>query len=447
MPTLVSRVSIFIRIQQVFGFTKKCTPLLWDCQSGILPVMTIEDLQKKEMPDVPGVYFFLDASGTVLYIGKATSLRSRVRSYFSKDVIETRGPMIVDMVFRAADVKWQETDSVLEALILEAALIKKHQPMYNVKEKDDKSFNYVVITKEPYPRVLLVRGRTLAQPELLDFKVDAAYGPFPQGGTLKEAMKIIRRIFPYRDACQPESGKPCFNAQIGLCPGVCDGRISKEEYRSMVRNIKLFFEGKKKQLLRNLEKEMKEHAKRQEFEKAEAIKRRIFALQHIQDVALIKQDTVRHDPFNSFRVEAYDIAHQGGSSMVGVMTVVTDGKADKAEYRKFKIRSQKGANDTGSLREVLERRFGHLDWGVPDLLVMDGGAAQKNAAERFLSASSISIPVVSVVKDERHQPKGMLGDKDIVAKHEAAILLANSEAHRFAIGFHRQRQRKRFLPE
>ena len=164
--------------------------------------MQREDLKKLIIPDSPGIYMFRGPKKALLYIGKAASLRDRVRSYFAADLVRGRGARIVGMVEQATTLVWTATDSVLEALILEANLIKKHQPPYNVDEKDNKSFNYLVITKEDFPRILVVRGRELFDPQKAStLKLKAVFGPFPSG--LKEALKIIRRIFPYRDNCIP----------------------------------------------------------------------------------------------------------------------------------------------------------------------------------------------------------------------------------------------------
>ncbi len=176
------------------------------------------------MPDTPGVYFFLDKRKKVLYIGKATDLKSRVRSYFASDLHKTRGPIITKMVEKAASIDWRETDSVLEALILEANLIKTYKPAANTDLKDDKSWNYVVVTKEDFPRILLVRGKELP---FIDFKPLHTFGPFPHGLQLKEALKIIRKIFPYRDTCIPapqqiaegRRPKPCFKRVHRPVPG------------------------------------------------------------------------------------------------------------------------------------------------------------------------------------------------------------------------------------
>lgn len=413
--------------------------------------MTLADFKttSEKIPDGPGVYFFLGPHKEILYIGKATSLRSRVRSYFSPDLVHTRGAFILDMIGRATSLDWREVDSVLEALIVEASLIRTNQPPYNTELKDDKSFNYVVITKEEFPRVLLMRGRELGNDKLKDEtpKLKAIYGPFPHGLQLKEAMKIIRKIFPFRDKCEPGQRRPCFNRQLGLCPGVCSGEISKEEYARTVRHLMFFFQGKKKALLKELEREMKTAAKAEEFELAAEKRRQIFALQHIQDVSLIKDEYRKpYEPAkpnpNGYRIEAYDVAHMGGKATVGVMTVVEDGVVQKEQYRTFRIRQATGGDDPGALREILSRRLNHQEWLYPRLIVVDGSTAQMNAAQRVLDEVGIRIPIVGVVKNEKHQPRGISGDKDIIHEREQDILLANAEAHRFAIGYHRRRRTK-----
>ena len=164
--------------------------------------MTSQQLAKLKLPDVPGVYTFVDTKGRPLYIGRATSLKDRTRSYFAADLIDTRGPRIVDMITRAKTVKWQETDSVLEAIILESNLIKRYQPHYNVDERDDKSSQYVIVTDEPWPRVFLARARDFDAEQKegkLGYKVKERFGPYPHGGLIKEALKILRKMFPFKD--------------------------------------------------------------------------------------------------------------------------------------------------------------------------------------------------------------------------------------------------------
>ncbi len=435
-----------------------------------------------KLPDAPGVYFFLDKNNQKIYVGKATSLKNRVRSYLSPKIGEKRSPLIERMVGEAVNIKFEKTDSVLEALLLESELIKKLNPKYNSADKDQKSFNYVVITEEDFPRVLVVREREL-QAKSLELK--ASFGPFPHGGQLKEALKIVRKIFPFRDQCVPSEvpyeqlserdrrksegifqqkntpvvrkeflrGKPkaCFNRQIGLCPGVCTGEISKKEYAKTISHIKKFFQGKKKELIKDLEREMKLLAKVKKFEEASNIKFTINSLKHINDIAIIKRDKDGGPEENTFRIEAYDISHISGTNMVGVMTVVEGSEANKNEYRLFKIKNQKIPDDTKALGEILERRFKHSEWRLPDIVVVDGSTAQINTAEEIIkNIKEKNIALFAVTKDERHKAKEIkLGNKyakSMLGKHDREIILANSEAHRFAISFHKKLRNKGFLP-
>lgn len=390
----------------------------------------------QNIPDHPGVYFFQKGRG-ILYIGKATSLKDRVKSYFNTDIAFSRGPKIVKMIHEATGVTWEETDSVLEALILESQLIKKHSPVYNTREKDDKSYNYVVITDEDFPRVFTVRERELLKKGKLPFKVKKSFGPFPSGNQLREALKIIRKIFPFRDKRAKDSDQERFYKLLGLSPDTAS-KNAKSEYADVVKNITLFFEGKKNTVIRNLTKKMNAHAKKLEFELANKVKRQLFALQHIQDVSLIKDDLRIIGSKSTFRVEAYDAAHLAGSNSVGVMTVFENGEANKNEYRKFKLKNSVKGSDTHALAEILERRLGHPEWRYPNLIVVDGSVAQKRTAERILREIGAIIPVVAVTKDERHKPKDIKGSKVLITKHELDILHANAEAHRFAIKYHRE---------
>ncbi len=397
--------------------------------------MKRQDLQNAGLPDAPGVYFFRDAEGTILYIGKATSLHDRVRSYFNPDLIKSRGLRLVSMITAAETVTHQVTGSVLEALLLESKLIKEHAPPYNAREKDNKSFTCVVITKEEYPRVLSMRIREYEK-RFTKKDVLEVYGPFASLTQLREAMKIIRRMFPYRDRCEIDQGKPCFNAQLGLCPGSCYGAISQEEYKRHINNIRKLFEGKRTELKKDIEKQMKEYAKKQEFEKAATLRNTLFALDHIKDISLIKDDEVVSFKDSAFRIEAYDVAHISGTDRVGVMTVIEGKEKMKEEYRKFKL-PEKTNDDYAGLREIMLRRFNHKEWRFPDLIVIDGGVGHKQTAEKVLAHLGLLIPVASVVKDDRHKPKDILGSIVHVDNHKKEILLANAEAHRFAIGYHK----------
>jgi excinuclease ABC subunit C len=412
----------------------------------------------KKLPDGPGVYFFRGAKKKILYVGKATSLRNRVKSYFSENLLQTRGPLLLKMIGEAQSITHIETDSVIEALILEAHLIKKHQPEYNTRDKDNKSWSHIVITNEEYPRVLVERARTLAE-KYSEEDIKYQFGPFSSGSNLRHALTIIRKLFPFRDECTPFSeltveqktrARPCFNAQIGLCPGVCSGAVTKAEYARAINHIKLFFEGKKASLIKTLERDMKRFAGKQEFEKAERVKRTLFSLRHINDIALINRNSEIDDKYSEglpgVRIEAYDISHLSGSDVIGVMVVVEDGRPKKSEYRRFKIRKA-SAGDTNALREVIERRLNHNEWNWPNVVVTDGGAAQLHVAESLFRRNSMPTPsFASVVKNEKHKPREIIGkEKELLEKYTPEILLANAEAHRFAVAFQKMRRAKSFI--
>jgi excinuclease UvrABC nuclease subunit len=410
--------------------------------------MTKIELKKATLPDAPGVYYFLGARKEILYIGKATSLKSRVASYFASDLKEKRSELIEQMVAEAKTVEHTVTDSVLEALILETNLIRTHKPRYNTRSKDDKSYNHLVITNEEWPRVLVVRGKDLTE-KFLPNEISYHFGPFPSSQLFREALKIVRRLFQFYDTREPigmaatklARGRIDFNRQIGLYPS----QANQAEYQKTIKHIRWFFEGKKQRVINDLEKEMMELATSERFEEAGVVKRRIFALQHIQDIALLKDDLRHYQDAGTARIESYDIAHMSGQDMVGVMTVVVGGEPRPSEYRKFKITSVQQSNDTGALKEVLERRFGHPEWAFPQLVVVDGSTAQKNAAELILRKLGLVIPVVAVVKDERHRPTRLLAPTKLREQFEQEILLANAESHRFAINYHRKKRTKRML--
>jgi len=412
--------------------------------------MKSQELKKLDLPANPGVYFWKKGK-EILYIGKATSLRDRVRSYFASDLIQTRGPAILDMVTSAKTVTYEETDTVLEALILEANLIKKFQPKYNVKEKDNKSFAYMIVTDEEFPRIGIVRGRTLQVQKQLDtipVKIKATFGPFPSVYMLQAGLHILRKIFPYRDLKSINPTHDRFYRQLQLSPEhtTADARMA---YAETIKYIIQFFKGNKMGIVRDLKKKMNDHAKKMEFEEADIAKRKLFALEHINDVSLIKRDFYGENSVNSFRIESYDIAHISGSNTVGVMTVIENGHADKSSYRKFKIKSLKegSIHDLQSLEEVLRRRFTHSEWRLPDMIAIDGGETHYKHARRILKDIGIEkgIELVSVVKDARHKPRGIIGDDVLIKKYKHDILLANSEAHRFAITYHKNLRTKHFL--
>ncbi len=397
------------------------------------------ELSKLNIPKEPGVYFFKKGK-EIFYIGKATSLRDRVRSYFANDVIHTRGSRIVDMVSLADSIEWETSETVLEALIKEAALIKRYEPKYNIKEKDNKSYSFVCITKDKLPKLIIERGRSITFKG--DKAYDVVYGPFPSLQKLYVALKIIRKIFPF---VTDKTGSKLY-AQIGLEPDMNKDNFM-EIYKKNIRNIKLFFQGKKSALIKVLHKEMMAHAKKMQFERASQIKYQIYALEHINDIALIEDDVQKVDTAHGFRVEAFDVAHMKGTNSVGVMTVMENGNVAKAQYRKFILRNTPKGDDLRGLVEIMTRRFKHTEWATPDLVVIDGGKTHLKTAESALKALGIKTKLVSVVKDDKHKAREVLGLEEVTKKYKKDIILLNSEAHRFAIEFYRNKHRKSLIPK
>ncbi len=411
--------------------------------------MSIADILKN-LPDNPGIYLYYNKDKELIYVGKATSLKDRVSSYFRGQ----RSPRPIEsMIHEVADIKWQETESVLEAIIAEANAIKKYQPKYNVDGKDDKSWNYIVITKEEYPQVLTLREHEARQ---LDKKAARNYlymfGPYP-GLNTKATMKLLRRMFRF-SACQKEKrkkflGKPCLYRQMGLCLGVCTREITPKEYRHIaIRPLVLFLSGRKKQVLKDFEKEMKRAVKEDRFEDAARLRDQISSLQRIHDMALLskgffgnEQQTTNNEQV--VRIEGYDISNLGMTGKVGSMVVFTGGEPDKSQYRKFKIRTVEGQSDVDCLEEVLRRRLKHAEWPYPAVFLIDGGAPQVHRAAAVFKDLGVTIPIVGIAKGpERKRNDFFFGTKDPgfvqwVSKHQETLIKVRDEAHRFAITYQR----------
>lgn len=406
-------------------------------------VMNLAKYKKIEnIPNRPGVYFWKNGK-TILYIGKATNLKNRTASYLGTKLMQARGPLIVKMIEEADILEWRETSSVLEALLLETHLIKKHQPIYNSKEKDNKSHNYVVITNEDLPRIYPVRGRILHQLEQKRL-IKKSFGPFPQGKLLIEALKIIRKIFPFLGKAKKNESRNEFYRQLGQLPNTTNS-IDKEKYLQNIQYIIELFSGNRASILRSMKKDMKTLSDKLDFESAARIRNQIYALNHIKDIALMKHDFETAYYQHMFRIEAYDIGHLQGAAMVGSMVVHNGASFDSDEYRLFNINNITSANDPAALAQVFNRRLDHPEWPLPQIVVVDGGMVQKRVMEKVLRNRELKIPVVAVVKDDRHRAKGVLGRKDLIEKHQKIILSINAESHRFTIQGHKRKLRKNFL--
>jgi excinuclease ABC subunit C len=409
----------------------------------------------RQAPSKPGIYIMKGKKGRVIYVGKAASLKRRLASHFARPDIDSRHAA---MISETRNADWQTAPSVIEALILESRLIKKYNPKYNVKDKDNKTFLHVVFTNEKYPRVMLTRESELHKIFNFQFPISKqipnskaqtskSFGPFTNASAIRAALDILRKIFPYRD-CPKFPRRPCLQYHLKRCGAPCAGLISKDDYNKNIKNLILFFEGNKKKILRNLKKEMLAASKNQEFEKAATLRNQIFALKHIEDVAvtvgLTKPYKLAGLRKPAIRIEGYDISNIGKSFAVGSMVVFENGKPAKPEYKKFRIRTVAGQNDIAMIKEILRRRLNHKEWPFPNLILVDGGLGQVNAANSVLKDFGFKIPVVGIAKGADRKkdefitptsPPYLKGELEGVTRD--MLLRVRNEAHRFAQKYHK----------
>lgn len=363
-------------------------------------------------PEKPGVYFWLGKNKEILYIGRAINLRNRLKQYWQKGV-DLR---IKEMVEQSKEVVFEESDSLLEAVITEARYIKKYWPKYNVKDRDNRSFLYLLIGKNDFARPLIIRGGELNKFNTKEFDV---FGPYQSRAILQNSLRLIRRVFPY-STCRAASGKACFDYQIGLCPGSCISKISAAEYRKNINNIKLLLSGKKKSLFKILSKESPEKIK---------------SLNYLQELSLLKQEE-NLDYKKDFRIEAYDISHHAGRESYGAMTVWENGQEAKDQYRLFKIKEAPAGDDERALLEVLSRRLKHKEWQLADLIVIDGGNPQISFLSKEFSKKNINLNLVGISKlagDKLVFPtKTKKEQRELINSLKPILLKTREEAHRFA---------------
>lgn len=363
----------------------------------------------KELPKSPGVYSHKNAAGEIIYIGKAAVLRNRVRQYFQKS--RTRDPKTDLLVAEIADVDWQVVESELEALFLEAELVRRYLPRYNILLRDDKAMSYIRVDyASDYPTV-----STSRRP--LD---DGAryFGPYSSLLAIRQALKSLRRVFPYATRQIGGQKRATLHYHLGLDPGLEEGKTSLEDYRANLRKLMAVIEGKRKSVERELEKEMKLAAKNQDFEAAASGRNQLMALQRLnrqiifsdkefldisKDHALAELVELLGLARFPRRIEGYDISHQQGTDVVASMVVFVNGVSDKSSYRKFKTRSNKN-DDFANMHETIHRRLGEKNlraWGKPDLVLIDGGKGQLEAAIRARDEMDCSqLPYVGLAKRE-----------------------------------------------
>lgn len=401
----------------------------------------------KNLPDSPGIYLFYH-NKELIYVGKATSLKSRVKSYFAKNK-KTLRP-IEQMIHQVNNIKYIKTDSVLEAILLEGEYIKKYRPKYNVLWKDDKSWNYIIITRDYYPKVLALRQHERKNLTKIEEKKKYLhiFGPYP-GLKTKEAMKILSRLF-YISLCESNSKRPCLYYQMGQCLGVCIGKINSTEYKNkVIKPLVMFLQGNKKSLIKNLQKEMKANSILNNFEEAGRIRDQIKALKRIQDVTLINKSFLEENinKKRTIRIEGYDISNLGTTDKVGSMVVFDAEGPVKTEYRKFSIKSVVGQSDVDCLEEVLRRRLAHSEWVMPDIFLIDGGKPQVNKTKTVLRELNISIPIIGIAKGpKRDRNEFLVTDKNQlflnwVKQNKNLLIQVRDEAHRFAIKFNRSKRK------
>ncbi|MDD5673175.1 MAG: UvrB/UvrC motif-containing protein [Chitinivibrionales bacterium] len=351
-----------------------------------------------------------------------------------------------------------ETDSVLEALILEANYIKKYQPKYNVKEKDDRSWIYFALTREAFPRLEAIRERNLKNlKEKERKKFLYVFGPFAQVKTA-QILKILHNLFQV-SRCSPNQKKPCFDYQLGHCLGVCANEINPKEYKEkVIKPLVLFLKGKKKSLIKDLERKMKEASRTEDFEEARRLRDQVFSLKKIRDFSLLDKSFLAGPELGgknllAERIEAYDISNLGTESKTGSLVAFNSSGPVKSEYKKFKIKTVTGQSDVDCLKEVLNRRAKHRDWPWPQVMLVDGGKPQVNAAKKVLKDNGLAVFVLGIAKGrDRKKDEFVFGSDDKIfikwaEKNKKLLIKARNEAHRFAIGYQRHLKRKSLLSD
>lgn len=425
----------------------------------------------RTFPAKPGVYLMKDAQGRVIYVGKAKNLRARAGSYFQK-TSETDA-RIRDWIGEVVDVDFLEADSEVDALLMEARLVKDIQPRHNAELKDDKSFPYLQIsTSEDFPHVSFTR-----QPADRGVKL---YGPFPRAKSLRGAIQVLQKIFKFR-TCELEIEeddprwrwfRPCLLASIDQCTAPCSLRIDKANYRKDIRRLMMFLDGKKAALVKELTDEMQEASREMRFEAAARIRDELKAIESIAlrgDLRTHAQPEVFYvDPKKGLRglkkvlglesvprrIDCVDIAHLGGSETVGSLVTFVDGLPFKPGYKRYKIQTVKGIDDFASIREVVSRRIEGLqkrDEPLPDIFLIDGGKGQLSSAMSAFDAAGVTPPcLISLAKRDEEIYRVGLSDPLVLSRHSFALRLlqaARDEAHRFAQHYHHLLRKKRAFEE
>jgi len=425
----------------------------------------------REFPQTPGVYLMKDAAGRVIYVGKAKNLRARAGSYFLKAAQDDR--RTAELVREIKDIDFLAADSEVDALLMEARLIKDVQPKFNVELKDDKSFPYLEVhIREDFPRVEFTRAPSERGTKL--------YGPFASAGSLRGAIQVLQKIFKFRTCnLDIDEGderwrwfRPCLLHSIQQCTAPCNFRISKEEYRKDIQRLRMFLEGNKKSLLESMRQEMAEASKALQFEKAARLRDEIRMLETLDERGEldthVQPEVFYIDPKKGLAglrkvlkltktprtIEGVDIAHLGGTETVASLVQFIDGLPFKPGYKRYKIRTVAGVDDFASIHEVVARRFQRLhEEGelFPDILLIDGGKGQLSAGLAAFQKLGIDPPtVMSLAKREEEIYLAGADEPLRLSRHAYALRLlqyVRDEAHRFAQHYHHLLRRKSTLGE
>lgn len=417
--------------------------------------------QIENLPTATGIYKFLDNTNKILYIGKALNLKSRVSSYFRDSHFDR--PHIIKMIPQINKIETIATENEVESLILESALIKKYRPKFNVELKDDKSFSWIYIsTKDKFPTVKIVRSIKKE-----DYKKGKLFGPYPKGKPIKRIFDYIRKLYPFCTCKNPKD--LCLYYHLDLCPGPYHGKISQKDYKANIDNIIKFLNGKSKNLITDLKREMVLYANRKDFEKAAKLRDKIDDLQYLSQKISISPFESDEDYLNSRyqkirnslislskklnleslnRIECFDVSNIQGKFAYGAMSVAVNGKLIPEEYRIFKIRGFKDSNDPGMIEEIVSRRLKHQK--KVDLILIDGGVSQLSLLKKNIPQN---IKIIGISKGKRLKNAGKkqkdefwLIENDTIKRIKIPfpylLIELRDEAHRFGIKYHRRSMSK-----
>ena len=405
----------------------------------------------KGLPITSGVYLYRDAAGAVIYVGKAVNIRKRVESYFRANTRSLKTDILVSNIVQVETI---QTASEAEALILEASLIKQYQPKYNIELKDGKTYPYIQITRDEYPLVSVIR---FSARQFKEVRAEL-YGPYVNPTLIREALQIIRKIFPFR-SCEPFSNKICLDYHIGLCQAPCEDKISKEDYQRNIRSVRFILDGKKDDLYRSLRLEMEDLSRRKDFEGAGRLRDQIRAIGALYsgtgDINYFKEAEQLQRAIGleraPVRMECFDISNTMGQHSVGSMVSFLNGKPDKSNYRRFRIKTVRGIDDFQMIAEIVRRRYSRLQKegsSFPDLIVIDGGKGQLAAAMKELKKLNLSLSIVGLAK--REEEIFIPGKRNsLKLSHDSLglklLMRVRDEAHRFGLKYHTLLRAKRFL--